>query len=334
MSMAAAAGGQNTVDFEKQIKPILEKHCFECHSDEGDQYPIDDKEEAMNYIVAEEPVDSDMYLVMISDDENEVMPPADYEHQLNDDQKELVKTWITEGADWPDGLTFVKWTPPADEAGAGVAADAGDEVPAPAAGPDIDPRIFKAVGSLHPAVLHLPMGLLLGAGLFAFLSLRGNFVMSDCAYYCLWLGVFGAILASVSGWYFSDMQGKGTVTDWAGLLDMKQPVSWHRASGLICSVFGLLLALFAMSARAKDPDEGVTWKLGAILLAAGIGYVGMTGGKMVYGAKHYKAIDSLVEEYITGPVEDEDAPKAEPNAESADEDSAAEQNPAAEEDAI
>ena len=54
------------------------------------------------------------------------------------------------------------------------------------------------------------------------------------------------------------------------------------ASALISTIFGLLLALFAMSARAKDPDEGATWKLGAIILAAGIGYVGMTGGKLQF----------------------------------------------------
>jgi len=317
MSLTATVWGQKTVDFEKQIKPILEKHCMECHSDDGDEYPIDDKEEALAFVEAGEPEESDMYLLLVSDDKDEIMPPSDFEHPLNDEQKELVKTWIAEGADWPDGLTFVKWTPPADE----DAADAKDGMAAPEAAQEIDPRIFKAVGSLHPAILHLPMGLLLGAGLFALLSLRGNFVMSDCAYYCLWLGVIGAILASVSGWYFSEMEHKGTVAQWADLLDMSQPVAWHRNSALICSVFGLLLALFAMSARAKDPDEGVTWKLGTILLAAGIGYVGMTGGKMVYGKKHYQAIDSLVEEYITGPMEMEDAPMAKPDEDSVDDQS-------------
>ena len=73
-------------------------------------------------------------------------------------------------------------------------------------------RIVNAIGSLHPAAVHLPMGLLLASGLFALFSLRGNFVMSDCAYYCLWLGTIGAVFACVSGWWFSPMENQGTVT--------------------------------------------------------------------------------------------------------------------------
>ena len=96
--------------------------------------------------------------------------------------------------------------------------DVEGEVPEKEVEPAVDPRVYKAVGSLHPAVLHVPMGLLLAAGFFALLSLRGNFVMSDCAYYCLWLGVIGSILACVTGWYFADTRGFKPVTEFADLL--------------------------------------------------------------------------------------------------------------------
>ena len=158
------------------------------------------------------------------------------------------------------------------------------------------------------------MGLLLAAGLFALLSLRGNFVMSDCAYYCLWLGVLGSILACVSGWYYSDMEHKGTVTEFNDIFDATQKVYWHRLWALISTIFGLLVALFAMSARAKDPDEGATWKLGTIILAAGIGYVGMTGGKLQYGPSHYKDLNSLWTEMV-GDLGGEAEPAAEEDGE-------------------
>ena len=304
--LASSADAQK-VDFETQIKPLLEKHCMECHNADGDSYPIEVKDDAFAHIVEGEPEESDMYLVMVTDDEDELMPPADFGRPMTESEIELVKTWIAEGAEWPDDAEFVMWKPDEDDGDTKdevASADAVEkkdlddaEKDAKEVEPDVDPRIYKAVGSLHPAILHLPMGLLLAAGLFALLSLRGNFVMSDCAYYCLWLGVLGSILACVTGWYNSEMS-KQTVFEFADIFQMDHRVSWHRASALISTIFGLLVALFAMSARAKDPDEGATWKLGAIILAAGIGYVGMTGGKLVYGSNHYKDLNSLWTEAV------------------------------------
>jgi uncharacterized membrane protein len=311
-SFALAADAQDKVDFATQIKPILEKHCMECHNADGDQYPIELKDDAFDYIVEGEPEESEMYTVLVSDDEDHLMPPADFERPLTDEQIGLVKRWIAEGADWPDDVTFTMWKPEIsqdDQEGSVLADGKKDDGPEEAVANGIDPRIFGAVGSLHPAVLHLPMGLLLAAGFFALLSLRGNFVMSDCAYYCLWLGVFTAILACVTGWYISETSGAGTVTEINDLLDQEQKVFWHRAGALVCTAFGLLLGLFAMSARSRDPDEGVAWKLGAIVLAAGIGYVGMTGGKLVYPSNHYKDLNSLWTEMIGGGEQAEPAAK-------------------------
>ena len=290
--LSSSADAQK-VDFETQIKPLLEKHCMECHNAEGESYAIEDKDDAFTQIVEGEPDDSEMYLVLVTDDEDELMPPADFNRPLTKSEIELVRSWIAEGADWPDDAKFVMWKPDEDAATDGAdsetksADDAKSEDDQKEVEPAIDPRIFRAAGSLHPAILHIPMGLLLAAGFFALLSLRGNFVMSDCAYYCLWLGVLGAIFACASGWFYSEMKGKGTVTEFNQIFDATQKVYWHRLWALISTIFGLLVALFAMSARAKDPDEGATWKLGAIILAAGIGYVGMTGGKLQYGPRFY-----------------------------------------------
>ncbi len=292
--LSSSADAQK-VDFNTQIKPLLEKYCMECHNADGDSYPIELKDDAFDHIVEGDPEESPMYFVLVSDDEDELMPPADFERPMSDEQIELIKTWIAEGAEWPDDAEFVMWKPEPSSDAAMVAGTMDEDADVAEA---IDPRIFKAVGSLHPAILHLPMGLLLAAGLFALLSLRGNFVMSDCAYYCLWLGVFGSIIACVTGWYLSEKTGDGTVTVVQDLLDQDHKVFWHRTSALISTIFGLLVALYAMSARAKDPDEGATWKLGAIILAAGIGYVGMTGGKLVYPSNHYNDLNALWTEMI------------------------------------
>lgn len=326
VNSVAFASGSQEVDFVRDIKPIFEKHCIACHGpDKEESFRIDDREDALAYVEPGSTEDSDLYLVLVSDDEDVLMPPPENEEgvpPLTQAQITLVKTWVEEGAKWPEDVKVGGSMPAAVAQNAanlngGAAGDANgeqeakpaDDEPKAAAnnakqdkgqGETVDDAARKqralienSVGSLHPAAIHLPIGLLLGAGLFALFSLRGNFVMSDCAYYCLWLGTLGAIAACVSGWYFSPMENRGTVTVFNDLFDQDQKVFWHRTGGLAVTIFALVLAMFAASARSRDPDDGVAWKLGAILLAAGIGWVGHTGGELHYPSDHYKDLNEL-----------------------------------------
>ncbi len=313
--LCSSVVAQDTVDFVTQIKPIFENHCVKCHGPvEPDSFRIDDRDDALAYIEPGTADDSDLYLVLISDDEEEIMPPPkDHDDQpltpLSKSQIKLVKTWIDQGADWPEDVELV------DASGAAAAAvsqepgsgDVGEDngngldPEAEAAAAAKTQQIFNAVGSLHPAAVHLPIGLLLASGLFALFSLRGNFVMSDCAYYCLWLGTIGAIVACASGWWFSPMENRGTVVEFSDLFNQEHKVFWHRTGALIVTAVAFLLALFAAGARNRDPDDGILWKLGLIVLACGIGWVGHTGGELHYGEKHYKDLHGLYEEMI-GPA--------------------------------
>jgi len=269
--------GAQEVDFEKDIKPIFENHCIACHNEEDSNgMRIDDMDETMGYVEADDAEASDLYLRLVDEDESVVMPPPEVGRPLTESQIMLVKTWINEGATWPDELES-EW----------------EMVPLPEA--DDSDLPYRAAGSLHPALVHLPIGLLLAAGLFAFLSLRGNFVMSDCAYYCLWLGAIGSVFACASGWYYSEMEGYGAVKEVADVLDQDNKMFWHRISGLGATFFAVILALFAASSRNKDPDDGLMWKLAVMLLAAAIGFVGQQGGKLTYGPDHYKDLNKLVE---------------------------------------
>ena len=276
--LTSSAWGE--VDFESDIKPIFENHCIACHGEEdAKSFRIDDKDETMGYVYEEDAEGSDLYLVLVSEEEDEKMPPANTAHALNEAQISLVKTWINEGAEWPDQLES-EW----------------NNVPLPAA--DDSQLPYRAAGSLHPALVHLPIGLLLAAGFFAFLSLRGNFVMSDCAYYCLWLGAIGAVFACASGWFYSEVEGYGTVNEVGDILNQKSEMFWHRITGLGATAFAIILALFAASSRNKDPDDGIMWKLALILLACAIGFVGKTGGELQYGKDHYKDLNALFESFF------------------------------------
>ncbi len=300
LALPVMAQESEPVDFVKTIKPIFDAHCVSCHGEKDpESFRIDVKDEAMDYITAKLPDESELYLALVSDDEEVLMPPPDEENPLTKEQIQSVKSWIEQGAQWPAEASIVanSATP------AGVVAAAvtpalkekkgDDQVVNP---PAVDPktqRLFNATGSLHPAAVHLPIGLLLAAGLFALFSLRGNFVMGDCAYYCLWLGTLGAIVACVTGYWFSPMEHQGTINVLADLWDEKQPVFWHRTSAIVATAFALLLALFAASARNRDPDDGILWKFGLIVLALGIGWVGHEGGELTHGKQHYKDIKAI-----------------------------------------
>ncbi|MEM9412228.1 MAG: c-type cytochrome domain-containing protein [Planctomycetota bacterium] len=307
----------NDINFKNDIAPIFESNCYRCHNGEVAEggYRIDLRDKAMDYIEAGDAEASDLFLYLISDDEDELMPPPDDGGPMDDSDIQLIKTWINEGAEWPSefNLSDPDREIQEDIDTAETSSDSDDPTAAekqkpPATKTEKKSSLFKAIGVLHPATLHLPMGLLLAAGFFALLSLRGNFVMSDCAYYCLWLGTFGAILACVTGWYFVMTEYPTEyVTDFEGLQNMDHKVFWHRASALGATLFALLLALFAASARNRDPEEGVAWKFGTILLALAIGFVGHQGGKLTWKASHYDELFDVIEDYAPGLIGEEEA---------------------------
>lgn len=283
------------IDFDSQIKPIFAAHCLSCHDEENEEGGfLINRESALDYVIAGDADESDFFKYLVSDDEDELMPPPDAENPLSQDQITLVKTWINEGAEWPEGVTIENAALQLSDS-----ADADDAATDADAVPEITPEVLQnATGSLHPAAIHLPIGLLLASGLFAFLSLRGNFVMSDCAYYCLWVGALGSIAACVTGWFYSPMEHQGDVVALADLWDTTQDVFLHRTWALGCSVAALFLAMIAMSTRARDPDDGMLWKLGCICLAGAIGWVGHLGGELTYGKAHYDDLNTVIEATI------------------------------------
>ena len=98
------------VDFNRQIKPILSDRCYLCHGpDEGSREAdlrFDDEEEASSAIEPGEPDDSELIARIFSTDDDQ-MPPADSNLSLNEEEKELMRRWIAEGAAWEQHWSFV-----------------------------------------------------------------------------------------------------------------------------------------------------------------------------------------------------------------------------------
>lgn len=111
------AGKADKVDFVTQVLPILEKSCVECHkaphtgSDGKQKKPkggvtLDtraaiEKSKKGKLVVASKPDESMLYhsITLPADDEDR-MPPAKKGDPLPQDQIDLIKKWIEQGADY------------------------------------------------------------------------------------------------------------------------------------------------------------------------------------------------------------------------------------------
>jgi len=104
---------QADVDFNRDIRPILAEHCFACHgtdseSREGD-LRLDIREAAIESgaIVAGNPDDSELLSRLYTDDADLIMPPPAAKKPLADEQKDILKQWIAEGAEYQSHWAFM-----------------------------------------------------------------------------------------------------------------------------------------------------------------------------------------------------------------------------------
>jgi hypothetical protein len=110
------------LSFNRDIRPILSKNCLNCHGfDEQSRQAdlrLDIDEMADRVIDRQQPLQSELWLRVISDDPDLVMPPPDELHQLSDQDKETLKTWLNAGAVYQGHWALepiVQVQPPAEE---------------------------------------------------------------------------------------------------------------------------------------------------------------------------------------------------------------------------
>src|SRR5262245_55168137 len=106
-----SAPAADKVDFEQQIKPILELDCVRCHGPEKRKAALrlDTRSGALKggdngpALVPGKPDQSPLYTSTIAPvDDDKHMPPKG--EPLKKEQTEWLRLWIEQGAAWPDGL--------------------------------------------------------------------------------------------------------------------------------------------------------------------------------------------------------------------------------------
>jgi uncharacterized membrane protein len=105
--------------FTTKVQPILETSCVGCHSGEKPKGKLNmttlegmkkgGKEKADKGIVVGKPDESTVYTrTILPAEDDDAMPPKDKGGPLSDEQKEVLKKWITDGATVPAGTVLKK----------------------------------------------------------------------------------------------------------------------------------------------------------------------------------------------------------------------------------
>ena len=108
--ITALTVGHGAVDFERDVKPLLEKHCLKCHREDykKSDYKIETRSAALaDDIIIPGNADESIFieLIELDDDDPEVMPPAK-EVRMTIEEKKVLKDWVNEGAKWDEKIVL------------------------------------------------------------------------------------------------------------------------------------------------------------------------------------------------------------------------------------
>lgn len=121
--LALTASSHAAVDFQREIRPILSQHCFACHGPDDAarkaKLRLDTREGAIGAkgadwraIVPGKPDESPLISRIFTNDEDDLMPPPKARKPLTDEQKETLRRWVAEGAEYAEHWAFNEITPP------------------------------------------------------------------------------------------------------------------------------------------------------------------------------------------------------------------------------
>ncbi len=108
--------GPSKIEFNRDIRPILSDHCFACHGPDAKHREAELRVDTQAGLFGDDgntgPVipgnlaNSHLWKRIVSEDAEEVMPPAKFGKPLTEAQVTLLKRWIEEGAVWQGHWAF------------------------------------------------------------------------------------------------------------------------------------------------------------------------------------------------------------------------------------
>ena len=103
--------GVESVQYNRDIRPILSDNCFECHGPDAAKRKADLRldigDEGKSVVVAGKPEASELFKRISHSDSQEKMPPEDSGRVLTESEVETLRRWIEQGARWEKHWAFI-----------------------------------------------------------------------------------------------------------------------------------------------------------------------------------------------------------------------------------
>ena len=124
VAAAIARAAEPTLDFNRDVRPILSDRCFSCHGPDGEDRQaglrLDLRETAtaeldsgMTAVVPRDLTTSELIARITSTDPDVVMPPPRFNKPITPSEAEILKRWIAEGAEYRGHWAFDRLERPA-----------------------------------------------------------------------------------------------------------------------------------------------------------------------------------------------------------------------------
>ncbi|NRA37022.1 MAG: hypothetical protein HRU15_02675 [Planctomycetes bacterium] len=290
-SLDAAEKTGASPELSLKVFHIFTKKCAECHGGhkkkpKGSFGFVLDLQRLSNddlYITKGDPEDSDLYAYLVSEDEDELMPPADSDiTAMTTEEIKTVYDWIAAGAGM--GEVHIEVEEPrqasqSDPETVVVEADAQTQAKESHEGPTFS--LLKIFAHLHPLVVHFPIALLLVAAFCELLSLRYSAHAQNfhfCLRLCIIIAAASALMSVWTGWVNAGYEGYADKTVWT-----------HRWGGVSVAVVSVLLIILD-GLRCKKPDVQklqLAFRIFLIIVVILVSIVGHTGGELVHDEGYF-----------------------------------------------
>ncbi len=108
-----AAGAADKLEYNRDIRPIFAETCFACHGPDSAarkaDLRLDRREDAIKAgaLIPGKPDESEMVLRLFATESSKIMPPPKSHKVLTAKQKETIKAWVAQGAEYQLHWSFL-----------------------------------------------------------------------------------------------------------------------------------------------------------------------------------------------------------------------------------
>jgi len=111
LPVAASGMDDATPQFQRDVRPILAEHCFQCHGPDSRKRKAElrlDRADGQAVIVPGDPDASELVRRIHAADEDERMPPVGFGKPLSDADRDTLVRWIEAGAEWEGHWAYLE----------------------------------------------------------------------------------------------------------------------------------------------------------------------------------------------------------------------------------